>query len=425
VFLPFLKFAAIGQKRFAEILPKSRCTMNGTNRALQSDRPKRWDGGRIRWASDGTPVFQIERMVNGINYYRTLDARNEKEARAELALFERDPEGYRTTDEAKTALGVHVTTDPGTVARFLAWLRQEGRVERYVKNTQHYLAEWEAFLKGRDLRRVALWELRAELKRRGAAKSRIIALKSFAAYLREQEAVLTSKEDPTLDLRVPPPRPARAKRDKGYTLEHVEALYRAINPWKPAFDPPREEWENGRTVDVQSVRDVLVLHCKTGMHASEMERLARGEGELQDVTGEGEIAGTLRVVHTSGRVHAQSLDAQSLAAAKRLQARGSAPADSYVRRVIQHSVTQANWAARRPLLKPITFGALRRSFVTWAAERGELVRPSAEGVPLAAIASAIGHTSAHTTKRFDEGVRVPPMIKVPIRLEHPDDPEVT
>jgi hypothetical protein len=34
----------------------------------------------------------------------------------------------------------------------------------------------------------------------------------------------------------------------------------------------------------------------------------------------------------------------------------------------------------------------------------------------------MGHTETTTRKRFYSGVRVPPMIKLPIRLVHPDDP---
>ena len=36
----------------------------------------------------------------------------------------------------------------------------------------------------------------------------------------------------------------------------------------------------------------------------------------------------------------------------------------------------------------------------------------------------VGHHSAQTTKRFYENVKVPQMIKIPIKLEHPEDPVV-
>src|SRR6202158_1401407 len=108
-----------------------------------------------------------------------------------------------------------------------------------------------------------------------ARKNRITALKSFTAYLREQEATLTNREDPTSDLKVPPARPQKAIREKGYPIEDVEKLYPAIDGWQSN----KYGWKGtGRTVDVQSVRDVLVLHAKCGMHATEIDRLASGLG---------------------------------------------------------------------------------------------------------------------------------------------------
>ena len=64
----------------------------------------------------------------------------------------------------------------------------------------------------------------------------------------------------------------------------------------------------------------------------------------------------------------------------------------------------------------------RHSFVTWASECGQEVRPKSGGLPLAAVAAVVGHHSANTTKRFYENVKVPPMIKIPIELKHPEDP---
>lgn len=42
-----------------------------------------------------------------------------------------------------------------------------------------------------------------------AKKARIIALKSFFSFLREEEAVLTSARKATLDLKVPQARPGK------------------------------------------------------------------------------------------------------------------------------------------------------------------------------------------------------------------------
>jgi hypothetical protein len=71
-----------------------------------------------------------------------------------------------------------------------------------------------------------------------------------------------------------------------------------------------------------------------------------------------------RDIRNSGRVHIQSVDAQALAAAQRLQARGSTPVDSFIRKVVKRAVERVNRHAHREVLKPIRFAELRHSFVT-------------------------------------------------------------
>ena len=202
----------------------------------------------------------------------------------------------------------------------------------------------------------------------------------------------------------------------------MEKLYSAITGWQSN----QYGWKGtGRKVDVQCVRDVLVLHAKCDMHATEIDRLARGLGEVKPVEGQGEIAGTIKLVHKSGRVHIQSVDAQTLAAAQRLQARGSAPVDSFIRKVVKRAVEKVNKHGHRELLKPIRFGELRHSLVTWAHEGGQEIRAKEGGVPLHTVAAVVGHMTALTTKRFYEGVKVPVMIKIPLKLFHPEDPAVS
>lgn len=81
-------------------------------------------------------------------------------------------------------------------------------------------------------------------------------------------------EDPTVSLKVPVTRPEKAVREKGYSIETAERLYRALSGWE--FKNFNRE-DTRRTTDVQCVRDVLCIHAKTGMHGTEIERLARGE----------------------------------------------------------------------------------------------------------------------------------------------------
>jgi integrase len=259
---------------------------------------------------------------------------------------------------------------------------------------------------------VSLQELLRELARHSTGrKNRITALKSFASWLREQGA-LSLAEDPTVSLKVPVTRPEKAMREKGYSIETTERLYRAINGWE--YTNFRQETTR-RTTEVQCVRDVLCIHAKTGMHGTEIERLARGEGKVAVLEESGEIAATVTFIHKSGNVHRQSIDRQTLAAVQRLQERGAAPVDSHIRRVVGRACKELG-------IEPVRLGEYRHSFVTWASECGQEVRPKSGGLPLTAIAAVVGHHSASTTKRFYDNVKVPPMIKIPIRLEHPEDP---
>jgi hypothetical protein len=70
-------------------------------------------------------------------------------------------------------------------------------------------------------------------------------------------------------------------------------------------------------------------------------------------------------------------------------------------------------------LKP---SELRHSFATWARQSGRLVRASSGGVPLAEVALVMNHYTPRTTGVFYVGDEVPPMIALPLRLHHREDP---
>lgn len=362
----------------------------------------KWAGGRTYQTSDGRTVWVLRKMVDRRPYSITLDVNSEKEAEAELALFRRDPEAYRTRtqvrqEERAEAASKAMYLDAETAGRFLEYLLTEKRTPKYVKDTRLYLAQWADALGGRDLREVEPQQVKRLLGSWSTARQkRIAAFKAFCSFL-EEEGLLDPNQDPSRALKVPPSRPEKAVREKGYTMEQVEQLYRAIH--------------------VQAVRDVLCLHAKTGMHGTEIERLARGEGKITvlDRARYGEIAATIRFTHKTGRQHTLSIDTQAFAAAQRLQVRGRAPADRWSRHVLDRACEKLG-------LGPFRFGELRHSFVAWALEHGEHVSYSGKGVPLAAVASVLGHHSTTTTQMFYNVSKVPFMVRVPLRLEHPEDP---
>lgn len=377
-----------------------------------------WAGGRVLKAKDGRTSWVIRRSVKGTSFTITLDARTEREALAELALFERDPFAYRTRRQlqadahaqAQSHASRAVFLEEATIQRFLVHQRKADRSPKYVRDNESYLRTWAKDLGDRDLRTVTLQDVRKALsKHEGAQRKRMASFKSFCSWL-QSEGDVAPENNPGRHIHLPAPRPEKALREKGYTLKQVEALYRAIAPWKST----RAGWGD-RPQDVQPIRDLLLLLAKTGMHTSEADRIARGLVQLTRVAGQGEIAATLRFTHKSGLVHLVSIDAQTLAAVERLQARGSLPADTYVRRVIR----EASERIGQPI---ILLGQLRHTFATQARQCGRIVRPEAGGVSVEEVAAALGHTNTRTTRLFYLGTHVPPMVVLPLKLRNAGDP---
>lgn len=358
----------------------------------------RWAGGRTATDRHGRTVWLLERQVDRVRHRLRLRVDSEPAALAELALFDRDPAAYLKRDDEDRG---RVTLDPDTVARYLRHVAAEGRTPNYRKRLRLYLAHWVDALAGRDLRAVTLADLQAHLAAWDTARQhRIIALKAFTAYLREHTGTLLTANDPTLALRVPQARPEKARRAKGWTVDALEAVYREVEP--------------------QDVRDVLALRARTGLHETEVSRIAEGKAVLRAL-GVGEIAGTVRLDHKSGRIHTQSLDAQSFAAALRLHALGRPVDNARHCREVRRAFGRVN--ARRQVALPLhSLGELRHSFVTWARETGREVRAEGTGVPLALVSETIGHATTRTTSRFYDGTQVPPLIVLPLRLVHWADP---
>src|SRR5262245_23634403 len=142
-----------------------------------------WEGGRVREAH-GRRLWVIERQVSGIRYALTLDVDSERAALAELALFERDPAGYRTRGQSAAATdSAGARLDGKTLEDFLKYAESQGLTEDYRKYILGgYLEDWGLALARRDLRTVKLQELRTLLAQKawaGGRRHRIVAIKSF------------------------------------------------------------------------------------------------------------------------------------------------------------------------------------------------------------------------------------------------------
>jgi transposase-like protein len=94
-------------------VPPDEVEMSGTNWG------PRWQGGRT-YGENGKTFYVIEKMRHGRRYTTPLDVGSEREALAELALFERDPEGYTTRRlDAIRRAAQAVYIEPANVQRFL------------------------------------------------------------------------------------------------------------------------------------------------------------------------------------------------------------------------------------------------------------------------------------------------------------------
>jgi integrase len=396
-----------------------------------------WPGGRVRRLDDGMlRYYLIRRLGSGVRKSIALDVRIAPDPRtptgvpvdpppaamAELALFNRDPGGYKTRtqqageDLARAGTGTRLTDT--LLEEFL--LHCDERVKRGDLTEQYkkqilapYLGQWVKALGGRDIRSVTLLDLKRTLKGWQvkadgrtwipAEHKRVIVLKALTAWMREEKG-LRRQDDPTLDLKTPEIVPEKSVRAKGYPMRVVERVYAELGP--------------------QEVRDVFLMRAKTGMHDTEIDRLARGEGVLRPVREDPSgIAGVIAFPHLKKKQgHSLSVDAQTLAAAERLQLRGR----GVTRMILKRAVDRACAAAKvEPAIHP---GQLRHSFATWATTVGEEVHAQNQrGVDLTKVAERMGHLGKRTTAMFyvDLNVSVPMMVKLPLRLVHPEDPPLT
>lgn len=394
----------------------------------------KWSGGRTYVTKDGRTVYVIQKDVHGSTRTIALDARNEAEALSELALFNRDRAAYLTKAQAQVqaaevkarekaeAALVH----PTAVAEFLAYLtapddEKPPRSASYVQSTGQYLGGWADILRGRDLRSLKLADLQKGLsqpvrkqERKGRPpappkpmprKKAIIAIKSFASWL-ESRGRLEPAQNPTRGLKVPAAR--RSAAPKGYSLELIEATYGALS------SPAESKTRPFRPGTAQAVRDVYQLAARHGLHYSEIERIAAG-APIRVIDADAEIAAVVEFRHKNGDRHVMSLTPEGLRAATRLQKLGAAPVESVARKYLASAAKTLGHSQRLKL------GQLRHSFATLRA-LGKVVYPVGQGASLELVAQILGHKSTSTTRRFYDNTEIPPLIRLPLRLVHPDDP---
>jgi integrase len=346
---------------------------------LQGGREK-WEGGHIHVQKDGRPLFVIERQVGGRRFHVSTRCHSRRAALKQLERFEADPASYQPGgEEAEAAL---MMTDI-LVEEYGLWMTEEkGTTRRHANQMRNRLSDWCEDLGTTDLRTLTLRDhIAPALQRRKTCRpARIIAIKAFYAWLRKTKHLLTSAQDPTLDLPVPQARPEKWKRRKAIS----QAQYRgALAKLTGAY------------------RDCLLLLGGTGMHTTELERFVRSaDSEIVDLSpAEAPAIAVLRVKHKSGKVHPYTLQfPEHRAAAVRLRARGEVP------RKLNAEIKNACAAAK---VEVFTAGVMRHSVATWAVELGASPQD---------VSEFLGHSDKRTSERFYIDVarptRVVPVFRV-------------
>lgn len=341
---------------------------------------KRWSGGYIHQQADGRPLYVLERKVGGRKFHISTRAHSERAAHEHLRRFEADP--WRYAEEMRSgrpeALPVSLTAD--LVSDYWRWMTTRRQPlpasKAHARDAVRYLADWTEDLRGRDLRRLDLSTLKAALAARPRAQQhRIIAIKAFFSWLREERQMVQRRDDPTLDLRVPQASPEKHRRRKAASTEAVRAALAQLSP---------------------DCRDWVLLLAHVGWHLTELGRFAR-DPDSRIAPGRGAVLAVLQVRHKTGATTRTPLLAQeAVDAARRIRERGTFP-----RKRLYAEIRAACAAAGVSRFTP---GAMRHTVATWAIE---------EGTSADVVADFLGHRDRRTLNRFYADVAVPTL---PIRL---------
>jgi len=347
-------------------------------------------GGRIRFDSKGRPVFIIRKQIAGKRYEVSTHRHTLAAALMEWEKFEKDPEGYAAGDPSHAALYL----DLGLSKRFLEWSASDRHnSENWLAKQKNFLADWMETLKGVNLRRLSLRDhVVPALSKASSRRHRLAVLKGFYSWMRKVEHILTSAEDPLIDMPLPQVEPAQWKKSKVIPREHLDlVLEHLTSPW----------------------RDALLVQCGTGWHTTEVVRFA-STGTIEplprSIVQEGVAAVLVLPEHKSGEPLRTRVSAPVMEAAKKLLANAQKRADEreklrevtgdkklggFSREWYDRAVRSACAAVKRPDggigIPVFTPGRLRHSVATWAID---------SGAEPASVAAFLGHKSPRTTKKF-------------------------
>lgn len=362
-------------------------------RGIRPEDRSAWEGrgGRIRFDQKGRPVYIIRKQIAGRRYEVSTRRHTLAAALSEWERFEKDPEGYAPGAGAGQE---PIYLDNDLAAGFLTWSRiEKGNTVTWVNKQKAALAWWMERLRGVNLRRATLRDhILPPLEKAPGRRAKMSDIKAFYGWLRKVRHVITSAEDPTIDMPLPQAQPEQWKRSKVVPRDHIELVLEHLgSPW----------------------REALTIQAGTGWHTTEVVRFA-GSGTIEPLPKSVQQEGVAAVLccpqHKSGEPIRTRASRRVVEAAKRLleharrvskdrevlrEARGDKEVGAFSREWYDRAVRAACAVVKRPDgqigIPVFTPGRLRHSVATWAIEAG---------ADPASVAAFLGHKSPRTTKRF-------------------------
>lgn len=353
-----------------------------------------WKGGYVSLGPRRSKTYVIEKRIDGRRFHVSTARSDEHNALKELDRFFTDPSGY--TPIGATGPALRITGE--LVDEHLVWHeRVRKNSTGYIGEVGRYLADWIEQLGTLDWKRLSLTrDVKPALERMKTARPhRIAALKIFMRWLRTEKGLLSTAQDPTLDLEVPQSDPAKLSEQVAVPRADFQAVLSKMS---------------GRP------RDYLLAVASMGWHCTELERVMRQSlAELQ-LLDEATRARTgalavVRFLHKKKRVVAQPIRTQQLLdALLRLQA---APVG---RRQVHDAVRDAIAAVNADrvdgeLIADFGPGQMRHSFSTWHMDAGADIND---------VAADLDHQSPRTTAKFYVNVAVPKAKLPALTFELPE-----
>jgi integrase len=340
---------------------------------------KRWAGGRVYVADDGSRTYHIYKMRNGRRYSVSTRCSEENAALKEYQRWQQDPEAYRPLGGEE-----RLVIDDTLIDLYVKDCEERQLSEGRIARCRSYLRWWGERIPALDRATLRDLDRAAEgAKNRGM---RINVLKAFCSWL-----VRTGRLDPaknaSVHLQVPSPTPAQVTRSRVIDEEDHEAVLRKL---------PRE------------YADLATIMRATGCHVTELERFVEsGSTDVLDKSPANRhhwAAGTPYILvfphHKSkGAPLRIAVDGDAWRAARAARKRGT-----FNRVLFYRAFRKACIDAR--IEEPFTPGDYRATLAT------ELVEAGAD---IGSVAMFLGHRSVQTTRKFYATMATIPNPKITIK----------